>query len=337
MTRSALIEMAGDPALLGPIEAIRREIDLVEEEMRRRLQSEVPLVQSVGLHTLEAGGKRLRPAFLAISAKATGLPFDEARARTLGACMEMIHMATLIHDDVIDHAPTRRGRETAGAIFGSTASILSGDVLLSKAMAILAADGDLDVIRTVSTVVVDMAEGEVAELDTRGRFDLTEEEHLQILYRKTASFVQCCCEVGAIVAGATPEVRDALKTYGAQVGLAFQMGDDLLDYLGDHEATGKSIGVDFREGCATLPLIYLRPHLSEAESELARRRFGDAASDDELLLIREWMVARGSIRLTRERATRHIDLARQALAALPDNPYRQLLDVFADFVVSRHS
>ncbi len=154
------------------------DISSVEAELTKQLASQVELVENVGLHTLEAGGKRLRPAFVSLSAKATGLTYDPKRARKLGACMEMIHMATLIHDDVIDHSSTRRGRETASALFGATGSILSGDVLLAKAMAILAIDGDLEIIRNVAQSVVEMAEGEVRELQGRHNFDLDESEHL---------------------------------------------------------------------------------------------------------------------------------------------------------------
>ncbi|HTQ11920.1 MAG TPA: polyprenyl synthetase family protein, partial [Fimbriimonadaceae bacterium] len=196
------------------IEQIAGEIASVEQELARQLGSRIALVESVGRHTLDAGGKRLRPAFVALAARATGIDLRSTRVCRIGACMEMIHMATLIHDDVIDHASTRRGRATASAAFGNTAAILSGDVLLSKAMVILALDGDLEIIRTVSQSVVEMAEGEVRELEIRGRIDLTEDEHLDILRMKTASFIQCCCESGALIAGARSDHRRALGEYG---------------------------------------------------------------------------------------------------------------------------
>ena len=194
----------------------------------------------VGGLTLRAGGKRLRPAFVSLAAAATGLPYDPSRARKLGAGLEMIHMATLIHDDVIDHAAMRRGKPTAAAEVGNTASILSGDVLLARAMSLLAEDGDLDLIRTVSAAVVDMAEGEVREVEVRGDFDLRSEDHFDILQRKTAALVEACCEGGAIIAGAPKPVTEALKAYGHHVGLAFQIADDLLDYRGDPAKTGQT-------------------------------------------------------------------------------------------------
>jgi octaprenyl-diphosphate synthase len=314
---------------------IASEINAVEHELVHQVRSEVKLVGAIGSHVLEAGGKRLRPAFVTLSAKAIGQDFDPGRAYKLAACMEMIHMATLIHDDVIDNADTRRGRPTASAVFGNTASILSGDVLLSKAMSILAVDGDIEIIRTVSSAVVELAEGEVRELESRDCFDLDEEEHFEILRMKTASFIQCCCEVGARLAGAGDKERDALGSYGHHVGLAFQVVDDLLDYSG--QATGKPLGTDFKEGCATLPLIYLQPHLTSQERECLTKKFGKGATDEEIRLICQWMETRGALDQAKSTARLHIDQAKASLHCLPESKSRTLLEAAADFVVSRTS
>jgi len=323
-----------DPAALNEIS---REISLVESELLKQVQSQVQLVSDIGCHVLQAGGKRLRPAFLSLSAGATGLSFDRPRTRKLAACMEMIHMATLIHDDVIDNSGTRRGRSTANAVFGNTASILSGDVLLSKAMSILAQDGDIDIIRTVSSAVVDLAEGEVRELEVRNRFDLTEEEHIEILRMKTASFIQCCCEVGALATGAPDEVRDALGTYGHHVGLAFQIADDLLDYRGDLARTGKPKATDYKEGCATLPLIYLSSHLSDPERARAQQGFGAAATDADIVDLCQLMEARGAFQKAETRAREHLNRAQQALDFLPPTPDKTLLQTAAEYVIMRKS
>jgi octaprenyl-diphosphate synthase len=317
------------------LEELSLEINAVERELTHQVRSEVKLVGAIGAHVLEAGGKRLRPAFVTLSAKAIGQDFDIARAHKLAACMEMIHMATLIHDDVIDNADTRRGRPTASAVFGNTASILSGDVLLSKAMSILAIDGDLEIIRTVSSAVVELAEGEVRELESRDCFELEEEEHFEILRMKTASFIQCCCEVGARLAGSTDSERDALGAFGHHVGIAFQVVDDLLDYAG--QATGKPLGTDFKEGCATLPLIYLQPHLTSKERDCLSAKFGKGATDEEIKLICQWMDSRGALEQAKNTARRHIEKAKDSLQALPESPSRELLEAAADFVVSRTS
>jgi octaprenyl-diphosphate synthase len=329
--------MAQGLASPDALDQIVREMDAVEAELGRQVQSQVRLVEQVGSHTLSGGGKRLRPAFLALSARATGLPFDRGRASRLGACLEMIHMATLIHDDVIDRAETRRGRETASAVFGNTASILSGDVLLAKAMSMLAQDGDLGIIRMVSASVVEMAEGEVRELEARGLFDIKEDDHLEILRMKTASFIRCCCEAGAMMAGAPEQMRSALGAYGYHIGMAFQIVDDLLDYRGKAAETGKPRTTDFREGCATLPLIYLRNVLSETEDRMARAKFGNGVTDEELALICEWMKDRGPFDQAQQLANHHVKAALDALAVLPATDERKLLEIVADFVVLRQS
>jgi octaprenyl-diphosphate synthase len=274
---TAFTSLSGRDVDAELLSQLTEEITLVEAELDAQVRSHVSIVSGVGELTLNAGGKRLRPAFVSLAAKATGLEFDEGRCIRLGASMEMIHMATLIHDDVIDNAATRRGKPTASSEFGNTASILSGDVLLAKAMSILAMDGDLEIIRTVANAVVEIAEGEVRELEVRGDFDLDEQLHLEVLRMKTASFIQCCCDVGGLVAGAPSSSRQALKRYGYHVGMAFQVVDDLLDYRGDGVKMGKQQATDFREGQATLPLIcaptYPWPnHNSRAVSSVMARR-----------------------------------------------------------------
>lgn len=335
MNAAALVELSNGKVVPELLVQVGEEVAKVEAELDRQMHSQVDMVKNVSHHTLDAGGKRLRPAFVALSAKATGLPYDEERSRKIGACMEMIHMATLIHDDVIDNSATRRGKDTASAVYGNTGSILAGDVLLAKAMRILAEDGDLAIIRTTSHSVVEMAEGEVRELETRLQFDLTEEQHLEILRLKTASFIQCCCQVGALIAGASEEVQSALHDYGHHVGMAFQIVDDLLDYRGDKARTGKPIAIDFREGQATLPLIYLRDDLSEQEASVARQKFGSGVTDDEIRMISDWMATRGSFAKAEARAMNHVEMALAALAKLPATASRDLLEAVAHYVIRR--
>lgn len=317
--------------------AIAQGVEQVEVELRDLVHSPVRTVAEVGEHTLNAGGKRLRPAFVTLAARATGRAFDPQRAIRIGACLELVHMATLIHDDVIDNAATRRGRATAAAIYGNTASILSGDVMLAKAMVVLADDGDIDVIRAVSRAVVEMAEGEAREVETRGRFDLSEEDHLEILGMKTAAFVECCCLVGGMLAGANKEVQQSLATYGRHVGLAFQIADDLLDFRGDQAVTGKPLATDFREGCATLPLIRLRPLLDAKEETHLREKFGNGVTDADIHDLVRLMDERGATREAEAAAKDHIDLATRALSALPASENRDLLVTIAEFVLSRRA
>ncbi len=337
MTASAFLELTGgtlDPDL---VQGVLEEVAEVEKVLEREVQSEVPLVREVGEHTLRSGGKRLRPALVTLAAGAAGEPFDMSRTRQLGACMELIHMATLVHDDVIDRATTRRGRPTASSLFGNAASILSGDALLSKAMAILAEDGDLAIIRNVSRAVVDLAQGEVRELQARGSLDLTEEEHFAILRMKTASLIQSCCQVGGLAAGAPEPIVRALGRYGFHLGLAFQIADDLLDYRGDGARTGKPRAGDFREGCATLPLIYLLPSLDANEHRATTESFGNEATEEAVEMLCRWMRERGAFDRVEAVAERHASEARSALKGLPDSRDRQLLEAVAQMVVARQA
>jgi octaprenyl-diphosphate synthase len=314
---------------------LTQEIALVEQELEERSSSEVMLVREVSRHTLRAGGKRLRPALVTLAAEATGLHFDPVRTRRLGACMEMIHMATLMHDDVIDHAATRRGIETAATKFGNTASILTGDVLLAKAMAILAEDGDIEIIRNVSNAVVDLAEGEVHELETRGRPDLTQAEHFEILRRKTATFIASCCQVGALAAGAPDVSVEALGDYGRNMGMAFQIADDLLDYSSDQDISGKPKWTDFSEGCPTLPLILVWESLSEADREDFESAFGNRPEAFQVSLLQNKMKGLGAFERAEETAKDFVSEALSALEALPATRTRDLLAAVAEFVVWR--
>ncbi len=307
----------------------------VEAVLAEEMRSEVPLVEAVGRLTLEAGGKRMRPALVALAAHATGRPFDQTRAVRLGACMEMIHMATLIHDDVVDEAALRRGRPTASHAHGNTASVLSGDALLARAMVLLADDGDLAVIRLVSRAVVEMAEGEVREVASRGVFQLSLDEHLAILRMKTAAFIEACCRVGALLAGASVSEQEALGRYGHHVGMAFQIMDDLLDYRGDPKKTGKPRATDFREGCATWPLIDFSSR-SAGHGHWAGV-FGNGVSDTQLADLARQMEDSGSFARVFDAARSEIGAAKAALSPLPACPARTTLEGVADFVVEREA
>ena len=335
MTASTLTLLTQGQLRQDLLERISEEVQAVEAELATEVRSTVDLVQSVSELTLRAGGKRLRPAFVALAARSIGNDIDAARTHRLGACMELIHMATLVHDDVIDNASTRRGRPTASAQFGNTAAILSGDVLLAKAMLILAKDGDVRLIETVSQAVVAIVEGEVKELEVRGDFDLKEECHLDVLRMKTASLIECCCEMGAIVADASEVQRLAIRAYGFHIGMAFQIVDDLLDYRGDQAKTGKPRATDFREGQATLPLIYLRPLLSEAESKIVRRKFGNNPNEDELRMLADWMDSRGAFKRAESVARFHVDKAIESTQALISSDARELLEGIAEYILSR--
>lgn len=311
--------------------------DQVEAVLRTEVGSQVPMVEEIGRLTLEAGGKRLRPALVRLSAAASGRPYDPDRAIRLGCAMEMIHMATLIHDDVIDDAGTRRGAPTAFSRFGSTASILGGDVLLAKAMSLLAIDGDLAIIRMVSRAVVELAEGEVEELALRGRLDISAEQYERIIRMKTAGFIECCCRVGALLARADESTEEALAQYGHGLGMAFQIVDDVLDYRGDSAMTGKPVAGDFREGQPTLPLLYLLAELTESERGEVTEHFGTESSVDAIDNVQRALRNHGSLTRAYQKACEFATTATRALDPLPDSHERRLLTGVAQFVLNRES
>lgn len=321
-------DLAGDLASV-----LAEDVERAEAVLASAVDSDYELVAAIGKHISEAGGKRLRPLFVALSARATGREYDPNRVAALGACMEMIHMATLIHDDVVDNADTRRGRPTACSLYGNTAGILTGDVLLARAMELLAIDGDLEIIRMVSKAVVELATGEVMEVDSRGLFELDEAHHMDILRRKTATFIAACCRSGAMAAGAEPDVVDALGEYGEAVGMGFQIADDLLDFRST--VSGKPRAIDFREGCATLPLILVRPQLTTDETAYVRSKFGNGVVDSDVERISAWMDERGAYAAAETRARGFADQAKAALDGLGPSPSKDLLAGLADLLILR--
>ncbi|MDI9641222.1 polyprenyl synthetase family protein [Kamptonema cortianum] len=323
-----------DPIILADL--VER-ISAVETELTSSVRSQVHLVQSVAELTLGGGGKRLRPALVILSALVCDPTAPSDRLRMLATAVELVHMATLVHDDVIDDAATRRGKPTAFSVYGNTASILGGDVMLAKAMAILAEDGDLPIIRTVSQSVVELAEGEVKELAARGNIDLTVEEHLSVLRMKTAGFMECCCRVGAMSANANKETLEAIAAYGHHLGMAFQIADDILDFQGDQAKTGKPCATDFRDGQATLPLIHAMPAFGEDQRQFTAEKFGNGVSESEIAQIIQWMTDEGSFTHASNLASEHVERALSALDKLPHSPHKTLLASVAKMVVGRES
>lgn len=333
--KSAVFEQAGIAG--AHLVQLAADVESVETALESLVRSNVAAVQELGNHTLGAGGKRLRPAFLILSARATGEEFELARAIQLGACMELIHMATLIHDDVIDVADSRRGRPTANHLFGNTTSILSGDVMLARAMTVLADDGDLEIIRAASRAVVEMAEGEALEVQHRGVLNLNTEDHLQVLRMKTAAFVECCCRLGGMVASADPAKVDALAAYGHHLGMAFQIIDDILDYRGNPDRTGKVPGTDFREACATLPLLMLLPVLDAEQAARVAEHFGTPCTAEYIQELKDLMEAKGAFANAEVLANQHLKQALEQLEILPAGMHRDLLATAGQFVINRQA
>ncbi len=318
------------------LDFVRPDLDAVEARMNADLGDETSTVRALTRHTMNAGGKRLRPAMLALSARAIRPNIAAERLATVGAALEFVHMATLVHDDVVDNTATRRGKPTANAIFGNGVAVLSGDYILARSMRLLALDGDLRLISVVSEITVEMSEGEVLEIGATGNADLPLPEYLEILRKKTAVFVEGCCRCGAILADANETQEAALADYGYRLGMAFQIADDLLDYTGDPLVTGKPRGSDLKDGRATLPLLLALRDADAAEKQTVLSAFGNADLDNAgVQTVCDILARYNAFDRTRDAARDQVEKAEMALALLPPSTARDCFTALTDYVVQR--
>jgi octaprenyl-diphosphate synthase len=306
----------------------------VEAAIRREIASPVPLIQEMGGYIAGAGGKRLRPILLLLAARIAG--YQGARGVRLACAVELLHTATLIHDDVVDQAPLRRGQPSATAQWGDDASVLVGDHLYSKSFALLVRDNDGAVMETLARATVSMTEAEVFQLQLKRSGLTSEGDYVRIITQKTASFMSACCRIGALLGGVPHDQLEALTRYGLDIGIAFQMSDDSLDFVADERRLGKAVAADLREGKRTLPLIAMLERASAAEADrvraLLRRRALEPAEIDE---IRRLVVAHDGVDYARERAHAYARAAKADLKAFPPSEEREVLTLVADFVVDR--
>ncbi len=314
--------------LVGP------ELQAIEDEIRRALDSPVALIQEMGGYIAGAGGKRLRPILLLLAARLAG--YRGPRAPRLGAVVELLHTATLIHDDVVDQAPLRRGRPSANSQWGNDASVLVGDHLYAKSFAMLVHDNDRGVMETLARATVSMTEAEVFQLELKRNGHAGEADYLRIITQKTASFISACCRIGAILGEASPERVEALTRYGLDVGVAFQISDDSLDFVADQARLGKAIGADLREGKRTLPLIATLERGSPADREriqfLVARH---ALNGEEVEEIRRLVVKYDGIEYALGRAKSYARAAQDDLSPFPPSEARETLGLITDYVVDR--
>ena len=306
----------------------------VEAEIRHELHSPVPLIQEMGGYIAGAGGKRLRPILLLLAARLA--EYRGPRAVRLACVVELLHTATLIHDDVVDAAPLRRGRPSANAQWGDDASVLVGDHLYSKSFAMLVRDNDRGVMETLARSTVSMTEAEVFQLQLKRSGLTSEADYMRIITQKTASFMSACCRIGALLGAVPPEQIEALTRYGLDIGVAFQISDDALDFDADQARLGKAIAADLREGKRTLPLIAMLERVPPLEAErlralLRRRTLETAESED----IRRLVLEHDGVEYARARAHAFAQAAKADLDAFPPSGERETLSLVADFVVDR--
>ncbi len=314
-------------------DVIAADMQAVDAVIRSQLHSDVPLVSQIADYIISAGGKRIRPALVLLTANAWGYAGDAHHK--LAAVIEFIHTATLLHDDVVDESSMRRGRETANALFGNAASVLVGDFVYSRAFQMMVSINNMRVMQILADATNVIAEGEVLQLMNMHDPDVTEERYLQVIRSKTAKLFEAATELGSLIAGATEEDIAAAAEYGRSLGTAFQLIDDVLDYSGNANDIGKNVGDDLREGKPTLPLIYLLQHGTAEERDLVRNCIanGDEEHFDDILAA---ITGSGALEYTRLKAEQASQRAIMSLQNMVPGIYKDALIGLANFSVQRN-
>jgi octaprenyl-diphosphate synthase len=335
-------ETTGRPATpggtAGSLEPLQ---SLVAEDLKRvndiiveKMHSPVALIPQLAGHIVAAGGKRLRPMLTLASARLCGA--EEQREFALAACVEFIHTATLLHDDVVDDSHLRRGLQTANAVWGNKASVLVGDFLFSRAFQLMVTDGSLVVLKVLSDASATIAEGEVHQLLTANDLATDEQAYLEVIEAKTAALFAAACEIGAVVAHRSETEQAALRRFGLNFGNAFQLVDDILDYSAEQQALGKTIGDDFREGKITLPLVLAYARGDEEERSFWRRCVEELEQGEgDLQHAIALMERHGALEESKQRARSYAARAVDDLSGFPDNPAKHALVQAIDFCVDR--
>lgn len=318
------------PHQLNP--QIEPQFEAVNDYIVNHLGSNVPLVEKIGHYIVESGGKRLRPLLVLLSANAVG--YAGEKHVPLAAIIEFIHTATLLHDDVVDNSDLRRGKDTANAKWGNAPSVLVGDFLYSRAFQVMVEIGSMDIMQVISNATNVIAEGEVLQLLNAKNPDTTEDAYMQVILGKTAMLFEAATEAGAILAECPAEQREALRLYGRHLGIAFQLVDDVMDYLSTAEEMGKNVGDDLAEGKPTLPLIHAMREGSDEERLLIRQAIRKGGLED-LDPIMQIVQKTGAIAYTQERAQAEADKAIAALNALPETSFKETLTQLAHMAVKR--
>jgi octaprenyl-diphosphate synthase len=312
-------------------QVIEPDITATNQLIFNELKSDVALINQLGFYIVNSGGKRLRPNLVLLSANA--LNYTGHHHHTLAAVIEFIHTATLLHDDVVDDSSLRRGKETANALFGNEASVLTGDFLYSRAFQMMNRVDSMAVMDLLADTTNLIAEGEVLQLMNCNEPDISESDYYEVIRRKTAILFAAACELGAILAG-RDDLRESMHQYGLNLGMAFQVVDDLLDYISSADAMGKNVGDDLAEGKPTLPVMYAMQHGSSEQSDIIRNAIkqGDNSQlSDVLLAIQQT----GALDYCRKQAERFSNQANQALETLPESQYKQALLQLTELALAR--
>ena len=313
---------------------VKDDLAAIEIALEQNLNPYLDLISKVARHILFSGGKRLRPLLMVLSARLCGYKGDYDK--TLSTVFEYMHAASLLHDDLIDDASMRRGKPVAHSIWSNSTAILVGDFLLARSLSISAKTGDMKVIRTIAKITENMSQGEIHQLMRKGELDISEDEYMEVIRRKTAVLFQGACRISAIITAAPNEKEKALSNYGYNLGLAFQMADDLLDYTSDKKALGKEVGADLKEGKLTLPVIYSfkaadMKDRNRMENIIKNEDF--SVNDFEILV--ELLKKYKGISYTQKMAAEHISKAKKALSIFEPSKTKEILIKVADYALNR--
>jgi len=314
---------------------LSRKLNEVEELIKQKLQSDVNLIEKMSKHHLSSGGKRLRALLTLESARLNGFK-DGKRDINLAACVELIHSATLLHDDVIDESELRRGVKTTNSLWGNQSSILVGDYLLSRCFEIMVEDGDLEILKLLSSTSAKIAQGEVLQLQHKGEADLLEETYIDIINLKTASLFSAATKTGACLSKSNDKEKKALESYGRNLGLAFQIADDALDYYAKEKLFGKEVGKDFFEGKVTLPLITVfQKGNDEEKSFLNEIMKKDSRTEEDFSETLALIYKYKAVEATFKKAEYFVNVSFDALAIFPDSEDKRILQNLTSFSLNR--
>ena len=312
----------------------KADLSEIENQLSENLKPYLDLVSDVARHILFAGGKRLRPLLLVLSAKLCG--YDNAYAKTVSTALEYLHAATLLHDDIIDDAVLRRGKKVAHSLYGNAITVLVGDFLLARALAICADSGKIKVIHIISNLTENMSTGEVHQLMRKGDISLTEDEYLEVIRRKTAVLFQAACTVSAVISEASEEKEAALSDFGYHLGIAFQMADDLLDYTMDTQALGKEVGADLREGKLTLPVIHALKQANPTErDQMVNIIQNENFTVEQFKTLVGLLEKNDGVAYTKKTAAACIEKAKNALSVFEPSKIKDTLFDIADYALIR--
>ena len=316
------------------LDKVKNDLADIEAALEDKLRPHFDLVDKIARHITFAGGKRIRPLLMILSARLCG--YKGGRDKIFSTVFEFLHTATLLHDDLVDGASIRRGKPVANLIWGNAAAVLVGDFLLARSLTITAEMGKLELIKIIAKITEEMSLGELLQLQSKGMIDLSEEVYMKIIWSKTAALFQGACSAGAIIANASNEKVKALATYGENLGLAFQMADDLLDYTSSSESLGKKTGADLREEKLTIPVIYAYKTADSKDKEIIKKIIlNKNFSDDDFKRLVQVLKKNKGIEYTEKQALKHVLKAQDALLLFNPSETRKILINIADFAMIR--